>query len=513
MAVHPGIDRDDRRAPVVPLHGRAERRAPTGRNLRLRLVAGDAAAVALAWIPQIFMDHSGYPRRVALASLAAMCAQLVVAAFIGLYRSSVCATMGRQFIRAVAVAACGCAAFHAVARVLDLPSSWLHVFVSGAISVFLILGLRWQFGRWLKDQRARGKYLRTVVLVGTNADAVAVSDMLTDEPELGYRVGAVVGESCDDPYWSWLPHSAEVTDLISLAQEVQAAGVMIVDGAVPASDSALALRTALEAGLHAQIWPALPGVMSSRVRFAPVSGVPVLYIEPARPAAWQLALKRVIDVVAAAFLLPLTAPLMIAAAIAIKLEDGGPVLYRHAVVGRYGRPIVVLKLRTMVPNAAERLGDLASMNERRGGPLFKASNDPRVTKVGRLLRATSIDELPQLWNVLTGTMSLVGPRFSLFHEAAEFDKEHQRRTEMRPGITGLWQTEARDNPSFSAYRRLDLLYVDNWSLALDVKLMINTAHAVIMRAVRAVAPRASHPTAQAADAAASPVQRSGVDAC
>ena len=131
------------------------------------------------------------------------------------------------------------------------------------------------------------------------------------------------------------------------------------------------------------------------------------------------------------------------------------------------------------------------MNERTGGPLFKASNDPRVTRIGRFLRATSIDELPQLWNVLTGTMSLVGPRFALPHEDAHFDTELQRRHQMRPGITGLWQTEARDNPSFSAYRRLDLLYVDNWSLGLDFAILANTAHAVSVRALRTIVPGSS----------------------
>ena len=152
----------------------------------------------------------------------------------------------------------------------------------------------------------------------------------------------------------------------------------------------------------------------------------------------------------------------------------------------------VLKLRTMVPNAAQMQDDLAEMNEREGGPLFKATNDPRVTRIGRLLRDTSIDEIPQLWDVLTGRMSLVGPRFAMPKEAALFDEELQRRTVMRPGITGLWQTEARDNPSFSAYRRLDLLYVDNWSLGLDLAILANTAHAVTARAVRALLPRGGH---------------------
>jgi lipopolysaccharide/colanic/teichoic acid biosynthesis glycosyltransferase len=153
------------------------------------------------------------------------------------------------------------------------------------------------------------------------------------------------------------------------------------------------------------------------------------------------------------------------------------------------------------------------MNERKGGPLFKSSSDPRVTRIGRILRATSIDELPQLWDVLTGRMSLVGPRFAMPKEAAQFDEELQRRTAMRPGITGLWQTEARDNPSFSAYRRLDLLYVDNWSLGLDLAILANTLHAVSVRAVRTLLPKRDHRRKELAPETAKPslVETQGAD--
>ena len=157
--------------------------------------------------------------------------------------------------------------------------------------------------------------------------------------------------------------------------------------------------------------------------------------------------------------------------------------------------ISVLKLRTMVPDAHNMILNVEELNERKGGPLFKATNDPRVTKIGRILRATSIDELPQLWNVLNGTMSLVGPRPALLHEVEHFDEELRRRHEMRPGITGLWQVEARDNPSFSAYRRHDLAYIDDWSLGLDIAIMASTAHEMVVRGAKAflqLAARAEH---------------------
>ena len=246
--------------------------------------------------------------------------------------------------------------------------------------------LRWRYRRWLKHKRADGHYLQTVVLVGTNEDAAAMWQMLSDEPELGYRVGGVVGKEAQEARWQGLPHRSALADLPQLADEVGAEGVILVSSAVTSAESTVAVRDSLACGLHVQFWPGLAGVLSSRIRTAPVCGLPMFYVEAHKPPAWHHAAKRAIDIVTAAILLPLSAPVLLAAAIAIRLEDGGPVLYRHPVIGRYGVQTNVLKLRTMVPNAAKMTDDLAAMNERKGGPLFKASNDPRVTRIGRILR-------------------------------------------------------------------------------------------------------------------------------
>jgi lipopolysaccharide/colanic/teichoic acid biosynthesis glycosyltransferase len=221
-----------------------------------------------------------------------------------------------------------------------------------------------------------------------------------------------------------------------------------------------------------------------RARMAPISDVPLLYVEPRDVSSLQRFTKRAMDLVLGTALLVLTAPLVAAAALVIKLTDRGPIIHRSTRVGRFGVTISVLKLRTMVLDASKINVD--ALNERTGGPLFKATHDPRVTKVGGVLRATSIDELPQLWNVLNGTMSIVGPRPALLHEVQHFDSELQRRHQMRPGITGLWQVDARDNPSFSAYRRLDLSYIDDWSLTLDAAIMACTVHQLFARAGAAV---------------------------
>jgi exopolysaccharide biosynthesis polyprenyl glycosylphosphotransferase len=379
----------------------------------------------------------------------------------------------------------------------------------------LLIVLRWRFRRWLKSKRAGGHFLRTVVLVGANEDATAMRQMLSDEPELGYRVGGVVGKQTQMGSWQGIPHRSALSELPQLAREIGAEGVIVVGSAVTAAESAAAVQNSLACGLHVQFWPGLAGVLSSRIRTTPVSGLPMLYVQAHRPPAWHIAAKRAIDIVTAAILLPLFSPVLLLVAICIRLEDGGPVLYRHVVIGRYGVQTAVLKFRTMVPNAAQMQDRIADMNEREGGPLFKASNDPRVTRIGSVLRDTSIDELPQLWDVLTGRMSLVGPRFAMPKEAAQFDEELQRRTVMRPGITGLWQTEARDNPSFSAYRRLDLLYIDNWSLGLDLAIIANTAHAVTARAVSALLQRRGHRGERPASGAVQPqlAEAPGADHC
>jgi exopolysaccharide biosynthesis polyprenyl glycosylphosphotransferase len=477
------IDEDEAPEPAHPASERARRGSP-----RPRLVAGDVLALAVAWtLPTMSAAGIDAGRRLA-CGVAVMGITLLIMRQEGLYRSRVCALRTSEVQRSVVAALIGGGAFVGGTWLAGSPAGSPAVGGASAAALLVVVH-RWHFGRWLKERRSRRQYLRTIVLVGTNDVGGSLLKMFRDEPELGYRVGAVVGSLCWRDPWTELPGSTCLDDLIPLASLTGATGIVIVDGALGATACAEAVDMALKGGLHVQIWPGLHGLSTRRVHVVPTSGLPFLYVEPARAGKCQLLAKRVMDVVLAAVICPFALPVLAAAAIWIKLDDGGPIIYRHEVVGRHGARITVLKLRTMVTDAACRLPELAGMNERKGGPLFKASNDPRVTRAGRFLRETSIDELPQLWNVFNGTMSLVGPRFALQSEAAHFDPELQRRHEMRPGMTGLWQSEARDNPSFSAYRRLDLFYVDNWSLSLDFAILVNTAHAVSVRGMRALLSR------------------------
>jgi exopolysaccharide biosynthesis polyprenyl glycosylphosphotransferase len=184
-------------------------------------------------------------------------------------------------------------------------------------------------------------------------------------------------------------------------------------------------------------------------------------------------IKRAFDVVFSFCVLVAMAPVFLIVALAIKLDSPGPVFYLSNRIGKKGRVFQCVKFRTMVADAEERKAELLHMNER-DGVLFKVSNDPRVTRLGRFMRKFSIDELPQFWNVLRGEMSVVGPRPPLGEEVKEYDLSHLRRLEVTPGITGLWQVQGRQDPSFASYISLDVTYIDNWSIWLDFSIILRT---------------------------------------
>jgi exopolysaccharide biosynthesis polyprenyl glycosylphosphotransferase len=456
--------------------------------LRLYLLVGDLAALVAVWVPWTIGIGNSRIRDV-VCSLVAVIVTVLVMRNLGLYQSRVCAQRSAEAVRTVTAVGIGTATFVALQWMAGNGRvSAFRALDAAAVAATVVLLVRWRFGRWLKARRSSGRFLRTVVLVGTNDDALALWTTLEGEPELGYRVGAVIGDQRPEAPWSDLPFSTDVEDIGNLASGVGANGVIVVGSALNVSGGGEVVEKALAAGLHLQVWPGLSGLASRRVRMAPVSGVPFLYIEPLRGISkWNEFAKRAMDLVGGTVLCLISLPLFLAAALLVKLEDRGPVVYRSTRIGRHGVPITVFKLRTMVPNAAQMVDAMAALNERKGGPLFKATNDPRITRIGRFLRQTSIDELPQLWNVINGTMSLVGPRPALPSEVEKFDAEFSRRHLMRPGITGLWQIEARDNPSFSAYRRLDLAYVDTWSIGLDLEILLTTAHSVFVRAAKPLA--------------------------
>jgi exopolysaccharide biosynthesis polyprenyl glycosylphosphotransferase len=213
-------------------------------------------------------------------------------------------------------------------------------------------------------------------------------------------------------------------------------------------------------------------------RFEDLDGTPVYSMVSGPDRLVALLVKRVFDMIVATLALSVGSPILGAIALWIRLRDGSPVLFRQTRIGLHGRPFQMLKFRTMTVDAEERLEELLAQSEI-DGAAFKMTNDPRVTRSGRFLRRSSLDELPQLWNVLRGDMSLVGPRPALPREVDTYDLWHRRRLSMKPGITGLWQVSARREGSFDTWAALDLSYIDRWSLWLDLKILARTLPAAI----------------------------------
>jgi exopolysaccharide biosynthesis polyprenyl glycosylphosphotransferase len=224
--------------------------------------------------------------------------------------------------------------------------------------------------------------------------------------------------------------------------------------------------------------PGLMEVAGPRLHVEPVDGLPLLRLTRPTFAGSSWLAKHLVDRLGAVGLLVLLSPLLLLIAIAIKCEGGGPVLFRQTRVGRHGRTFTMVKFRSMVVDAEARLAELAAANEG-AGPLFKMRNDPRTTRTGAVLRRYSLDELPQLFNVLAGSMSIVGPRPPLPAEAEQFGQDAQRRLLVRPGLTGLWQISGRSDLSWEQAVRLDLRYVENWNLALDLQILCKTLSAVL----------------------------------
>jgi exopolysaccharide biosynthesis polyprenyl glycosylphosphotransferase len=333
---------------------------------------------------------------------------------------------------------------------------------------------------WHREIRrwwAAGRLGFSTLIVGTNAEAEHLARLL-DGGKLGFRpLGFVAtsdgdaGSGDGDPT---LPVLGGIGQLRELIRDSGANCVFVAASAVRASDVKHVLKARRLDGVEIRVTANVPAMLSAtRVTPQSIGGLMALSVNAVRLTRGQAIAKRVFDVVVAGTALLLGWPLLLAVAVAIKLHDGGPVLFRQERVGLHRRPFTLLKFRTMVPRAEVMLTELLARNEA-DGPLFKVREDPRVTRVGRWLRRYSLDELPQLLNVLKGEMSLVGPRPPLVGEVDAYEDWQLDRLEVRPGITGLWQVSGRSDLSFDAYVRLDLFYIENWSLAYDLFIVAKT---------------------------------------
>ena len=330
----------------------------------------------------------------------------------------------------------------------------------------------------LHGARRRGRLTHRVLAIGEAQSVSEVASVLDRETYVGMHiVGAcLTGDAQGDIP---VPVLGPVSDLLAIVQAHDVDTVLVARGGFETATELRRVTWDLEdSGLDVVIVPSLTDVSSQRVQMRPVAGLPLLHLE--RPTArsaggWQ---KRLFDVVGSIVLIVLLSPLMLTIAIVIKLQDRGSVLFAQERVGRGGEPFAMLKFRSMVVNAHRMLDEVANLNES-DGVVFKVREDPRITRAGRLLRRYSLDELPQLLNVLDGAMSLVGPRPPLPSEVEQYGVDAYRRLAVRPGMTGLWQVSGRSDLTWDDSLRLDLFYVDNWSLTSDLIIIFKTIRAVV----------------------------------
>jgi exopolysaccharide biosynthesis polyprenyl glycosylphosphotransferase len=351
--------------------------------------------------------------------------------------------------------------------------SRLVIFSSAVLNIFTLSGWRYFKRRWILHRAVKGIGVTRVLIVGAGRIGKALGRWFGENRHLGYHVcGYLDSDGLAD---ARVLGTVDDLEKIALTHFVDELFITL-----PA-DRELVKQTVVEArelGLGLKLLPDLYDGFGWKVPLHMIGGFPVMDLLWQPIPAVGLMIKRFLDLTLASIALVLTAPLFALIAILIKSDSAGPIFYASKRVGLKGRKFKCYKFRTMVQDADQQKQKLRDSNER-NGPFFKLANDPRVTRVGRWLRKTSLDELPQVINVLRGEMSLVGPRPHPVDDYELYSIEHLRRLDVSPGLTGLWQVTARRDPSFDTNMALDLEYIENWSLGLDFKIMLKTIPAVL----------------------------------
>ena len=332
--------------------------------------------------------------------------------------------------------------------------------------------------------RAKGLNYRTVLIVGTGRRAIDVARLVEDHKYWGYKILGFVSDGHRLPNgWGRFRVHGTVPELRRLLEDSQFPEV--VDEIVFAvtrkklDEMKQIFLLCEELGIRARVAMNFFQNRLARLEVEELEGIPFLTFTTTPSNETQLAAKRLLDVAISLLLLALSVPIIVLAAIAIKITSPGSVLFKQQRMGLNGRIFTLYKFRTMIFDAHERVSEVSHLNEM-SGPVFKARSDPRITGVGRILRKFSLDELPQLWNVLKGDMSLVGPRPPIPEEVRSYHRWQRRRLSMKPGLTCLWQVNGRNNIDFDRWMQLDLQYIDNWSPSLDLKILLRTIPAVLL---------------------------------
>ncbi|STD11275.1 Putative colanic biosynthesis UDP-glucose lipid carrier transferase [Dermatophilus congolensis] len=481
--------RDESDIPFAPSLGpvNTPAHAPGGEWARaylLRLVAGDfvigAAGAVAASVTRFGSEvTTGYwMATVAIPFvwvLALVMANAYERRFLGVsteeYRS-----VGRATVGLLSVLAIG-------AFASNYPLARMWVFLMLPLLFAGGLAARWVMRRWLVRHRRVGELMQRTIVVGRADAAANLIRSIKSEPGQGLRPVAVCATGFDAEWdtttsLEGVPVMGRPRDALAAADLYDAEVVVVASHPDLAGKSLRRLAWALEErGIELIVSPGLLDVAGPRLSIRPSTNLSLLHIERPAAARRSAILKGLMDCSLAALLLFLLSPLMVAIAVAIKVSDPGPVFFRQQRVGVRGKFFWIFKFRTMVVDAEKRLEALEARSDG-NGVLFKMKDDPRITKIGHFLRRYSLDELPQLINVLIGDMSLVGPRPPLAREVEQYEPDALRRLHVKPGMTGLWQVSGRSDLSWEESLRLDLRYVDNWSPMGDLHILFRTFSAV-----------------------------------
>jgi exopolysaccharide biosynthesis polyprenyl glycosylphosphotransferase len=355
--------------------------------------------------------------------------------------------------------------------------------VTAPVVVTGSLAVRFATRKRLHKQQRQGQCVRKVVVVGSVAAAADLSRILGQEKHCGMHVVGVCvpGPEVHQARARGLKVLGDLEQVPSAIREFDCDAIAVTSGDATRHNYLRELSWSLEGtDVELLVHPGLIEVAGPRMHIRPFVGLPLLYVEQPHFTGWRRLIKRLTDISLAGVGVLLLSPLLAAIATAIKLQDGGPVIFRQTRIGTEGRSFTMLKFRSMVIDAEARKAALVAYNEA-AGPLFKIRHDPRITRLGRFLRDYSLDELPQLFNVLGGSMSLVGPRPQLESEVELLPTDARRRLLVTPGVTGLWQVSGRSDLSWDESVRLDLRYVENWSLTMDLHILWRTVHAVVAK--------------------------------
>ncbi|WKK70804.1 sugar transferase [Rathayibacter oskolensis] len=360
------------------------------------------------------------------------------------------------------------------------------------LGIVLICAGRLGWRSWLTRQRRQGRYASQVVLLGSRASVLHTARELRRGTEAGYKLVGAVSTSpggaealrSEDELSGLALHGFTGIDGVRAVMDATGADTVVVTSSDELAPQRIReLSWTLEPGReHLVVAPSLTDIGGPRIHTRPVAGLPLIHVETPRFDGRQRFAKRLFDIAASTLLIILSAPVLVVVAVLVKATSPGPILFRQERIGLNGATFEMLKFRSMVVDAEARLAALAAQQRDEGNSvLFKMAKDPRVTKVGTVLRRFSLDELPQFLNVFRGDMSLIGPRPPLGREVEQYEEHVHRRFLMKPGITGLWQVSGRSNLSWEDTVRLDLYYVENWSMTGDLIILFKTARAVLAR--------------------------------